>query len=577
MFKRRLTLLAGLCTILATAPAAAQDGPPPEVRAAIDGVLAMLRASDDASLATFAADHLAPSYRTSFAGDALTRHLRSLRDAARGHLDGVGVERGDDDVLILMLGGEQGVKVRLALGDGGKVTRLELAQPVKAGPTEQPAPPKQISYPPATRADARPFHVRALFGVGSISLDSAMTLFDRQHFSAAYLKSTTPAERRALLGQVREAAAAAGNVRANEDASGVHIQLEGPGSPGVMVDFTMENATPFGIATLHLRAMGAADRPPAAPPLTWDGLAARLREAEAAGVAGQIYAHRAGQDATRTTFGIADRTSGARTTPNLIYCIGSTPIDFTMTAASLLIERGRLGLDESIAKYLPDVPADKAPMTIRMILEGRSGLPNFHHREGDADPDLTYIDRATALRRILTQPLLFAPGAQRQPSHSSFALLAAIIESVSGKSYPEFVRSEILKPLGMTRTGFYGESLGLADHEFAPGYGTRSQGTPNIPPKWGPVSWLVMGSGGMFSTLDDLRRYYDGMARGALFADHHPVNRLGSVVGGSDRGFIFTRTANGAGDEVYLLSNTEQGPATQALVESLMSLVPLRR
>src|SRR5690348_10201251 len=116
MLKLSSLLLAGALGGL-VAPLLAQNGPPPEVRRAIDGVVAMLRSSGDEALDRFAAEQLAPSYRSSFSGDALRQHLGSLRDAARGHLDGVGVERGGDDALTLVLGGERGVKVRLMLDD----------------------------------------------------------------------------------------------------------------------------------------------------------------------------------------------------------------------------------------------------------------------------------------------------------------------------------------------------------------------------------------------------------------------------------------------------------------------------
>lgn len=175
------------------------------------------------------------------------------------------------------------------------------------------------------------------------------------------------------------------------------------------------------------------------------------------------------------------------------------------------------------------MPEERAALTPRMILEGRSGLPNFHGAESDWDADLQWIDRATAVKRIFALPLLFVPGAQRQHSHSAYGLLAAVVEIASGQTYPEFVRSEILRPLGMSRTGCYGKTLGLPADAFATGYGTRSAGVPNIPPNWGPTSWLVMGS--------------------------------------------FTRIDDGKGNQVFLLSNTESTPALKSLMDGLIPMV----
>jgi CubicO group peptidase (beta-lactamase class C family) len=259
-----------------------------------------------------------------------------------------------------------------------------------------------------------------------------------------------------------------------------------------------------------------------------------------------------------------------------VYCIGSTPIDFTVTAIMLLGERGKLTLDDPIAKYVKDVPSDKRAITLRMLLTGKSGLPNFHHLPTDWDADLGWIDRDTAVRRILAQPLLFKPGEGEAHSHSAFGLAAAIIEMISGKTYAEFVRAEIFGPLGMTRTGFYGEKLGLDRAQFAVGNGESAVGLPNIPPNWGPTSWLVMGSGGMVSTLPDMDRYYTAIEKGTLlhgpWAEWQQGENVG--VGGSDRGYFIYHATNGRGDEALFLMNGEgRAPATRAMTKALTRLV----
>lgn len=434
-------------------------------------------------------------------------------------------------------------------------------------------PPPMPTRPPETAAEARPWHVRRLMRIGVMSADSALQLLDSLHFSRTFIAKTPRPERLELVRRIARAAAQAGDVRANEDSTGVHIRLGG-GGVDQEVFLVYDQRPPFGITMLELRAGGGAARsmdPGSA--MTWDDILRRVREAEAAGLSGQILVRRAGQTVLRESFGLADKAANRRTTPDLIYCIGSAPIDFTTTAAQLLAARGRLDLDAPISRYLPNVPADKATLTTRMILEGKSGLPNFHHTAEDSDPDLAWIDRATAVRRILGMPLLSAAGSQRTPSHSAFGLLAAVIEVASGTTYRDFLRNEIFTPLGMTRTGFYGETLGLSAHDFATGYGHLSAGLPNIPPNWGPTSWLVMGSGGMFSTLEDLRRYHDGLAAGAPFGDGRSHARIGVTVNGSDRGFYYSHMDNGKGDQVFLMTNTESSPALEPLTRGLMGLV----
>ena len=422
--------------------------------------------------------------------------------------------------------------------------------------------------PPTTRPDARPWHVRALAGSRSLTTDSAFTNLEKLHFSADYLKRTTADERRALVVKIHDAAAAASTIQVTEDSGGVRIQFDDRN-----LVFTIDDKAPFGITSIGFAAGGR----PATPPLTWDQIESRMREAEAEGFSGQLLVRRDGKDFLRKTYGLADKAANRATKPDDIYCIGSAPIDFTRTAALLLIERGKLSLTDAIGKFVPGVPADKAPMTIRMILNGQSGLPNFHHLDTDPDPDLTPLSRDAALKRILAMPLLFAPGTGNEHSHSAYGLLAAIVEIVSGKTYPQFVRTEILEPLGMKRTGFYGETLGLPDSAFATGYGQHAVGTPNIPTKWGTTSWLVMGSGGMFATLDDLVRYNDGMAKGALFGGKPPRSTMASNVDGSDRGFIYAHDNNGKGDQLFMISNTQANRATRTLADQLSRLIMARQ
>ena len=433
--------------------AAAQDGPPPEVRAAIGAIERMLTSQGDAALQRFAAERLAPAYRERFSAEALLAHLRSLQAAVEGSVNDVTVQRADDG-LLLTLSAQREVTIAFDLDEAARVTRLELVE-----------------------------------------------------------------------------------------------------TPGRLVG---DDGTPW-LAR------------------SWESLPEDLRAAEAAGFSGVVLAVRDGREVVREAYGLADRDTGRPTARTTIYGIGSTPIDFTITGILLLGQRGQLALDDSVGTYLAGVPADKRGMTLRHLLSGRSGLPNFHDRPGvDWDADLAWIDRETAVRRILEAPLRFAPGTDEAHSHSAFGLLAAVIEIVSGRSYPDFVRAEILEPVGMARTGFYGQTGGYGLTDFAPGYGTSAVGLPNIPPNWGPTSWLVMGSGGMYSTLDDMARYYAAIDAGRLLAGPWAAWQQGETVGvgGSDRGYFFYHVSTGHGSRVLLLMNGEgRAPRVRAFVESLERLV----
>lgn len=334
------------------------------------------------------------------------------------------------------------------------------------------------------------------------------------------------------------------------------------------------------IVKLDLIPQGAGSDAPADSPwsgVTWETLGDALRRAESGGFSGTLLARRDGKEVLRAAAGLADRESHRRTALNSVYCIGSTPIDFTITGIMLLGQRGKLALDDPIGRHLTGVPADKRAMTIRHLLTGRSGLPDFFHVDSvDWDADLAWIDRPTAVRRILSQRLQFAPGAERAHSHAAFVLLAALIEQLSGRPYPEFVRQEILTPLAMTRTGFYGERMGLTQADFAVGHGASAVGIPNIPPNWGPTSWLVMGSGGMCSTLEDMDRYYAAIDEGRLLTGEWAKWQQGprAGAGGSDRGYFIYRVTNGAGSSILFLMNGEgRAPGNRAMTRAVDRLV----
>jgi CubicO group peptidase (beta-lactamase class C family) len=288
-----------------------------------------------------------------------------------------------------------------------------------------------------------------------------------------------------------------------------------------------------------------------------------------------VVAIRKGEVVLDDAYGFADPAAGRATTAETVFDIGSLPFDFTRAAIYLLAQRGELTLDDPITRWFPVVPADKRSMTVRHLLIHRSGLPNFHDRKGDADRDLTWIDRSEAEERILAQPLRFPPGEQAQVSHSAFGLLAAIVERASGRPYAEFLREEFFAPAGMERTGMYGDDLGLSPEAFAIGTGMQAS-DPNIPPLWGPASWLVMGSGGMVSTAADLQRWFEFTRSGGLLQGEFREMFLARpfVVGGSERGFAGLIAWDLADSAVFMVSNTGgPGSVTGSLVRELLQLV----
>lgn len=244
------------------------------------------------------------------------------------------------------------------------------------------------------------------------------------------------------------------------------------------------------------------------------------------GFTGTVLIAEDGEITLRKGYGLADKTTGAPNTPDTIFGIGSITKLFTAFAVLQLHERGLLNVDDTLSHYFENLPAEKQNITIRQVIYMEAGLADYHDTEGDFQP----MTRDEAETIILNTPLIDEPGNAYHYSNSGYTLLAILIEKVSGQPYPEFVRDNILTPLGMNRTGFWGESFeNMAFTENAyNGY--------NSPAGWGH-SWVVVGNGGMVSTPGDLYFFLQEMLTPtliseALLKEFYPLERGFFAAGG---------------------------------------------
>jgi CubicO group peptidase (beta-lactamase class C family) len=412
--------------------------------------------------------------------------------------------------------------------------------------------------------------VRAVEGLVDSRGDASRAQFVETHLAPAYRASMSAAELDAHLEKLRAACAGFGGVLVDRvDANTRRIRFV-RGASETPVTIVLEADPPHRITSLTLEPSqpSAGSEQATVPPFTWDTLAARLDEEAKNGFSGVVLVVHDGEVVLHRGYGFADRQRGVPNGTETIFAIGSTPIDFTRGAILKLEEMGNLRTSDPVTKYLSDVPADKRAMTIDHLMSGASGLPNFHHVSGvDADPDLSWIDRDEAIRRILAADLLFPPGQGDAHSHSAWVLLAALVEIVSTQSYGDFLREHFFVPAGMTRTGLHEDLANVPDDEIALGYEGQPVGEKNSPKYWGRTSWLVMGSGGMQSTPMDLYRWVLAIRRGVTLspasAAKYGIDRGDMLVGGDDRGFLCMYTT-GRNDMVILCSNAHARPGDLA-------------
>ncbi len=149
-------------------------------------------------------------------------------------------------------------------------------------------------------------------------------------------------------------------------------------------------------------------------------------------------------------YGMADIEAGTAANESTGFQIGSVTKQFTAAGIMLLVEDGKLKLDDTLAKYVPDVPAKWSGITIRQLLNQVSGIPNYT-AGGKLVHEKIYA-KAEILGLVKDLPTGFEPGTKWEYSNTNYFLLGMVIEKASGKSYPDYMNGRVFKPLGMTST-----------------------------------------------------------------------------------------------------------------------------
>jgi len=181
------------------------------------------------------------------------------------------------------------------------------------------------------------------------------------------------------------------------------------------------------------------------------------------------------------------------------YEIGSMTKQFTAAATLMLVEEGKVGLDDPVAKYVDGCPDSWKSIKIRNLLNQTSGLQDYAFV-----PNLGIVaefDRSTFMTSMAKLPLDFEPGVTWAYSNTNYALLGWVIEKASGKPYPDFVTERIFKPAGMEHT-FFGDDTTIRPRR-AHGYMVW-QGNL-IRAKVGAGS--IASDGSINSTVEDLAKW----------------------------------------------------------------------
>jgi len=245
-----------------------------------------------------------------------------------------------------------------------------------------------------------------------------------------------------------------------------------------------------------------------------DAIFASLRSSTAPGAA--VLVVRNGRAVFRGGYGVTDLRIPRPIDAKTNFRLASFTKQFTAACIMLLAHDGKLHYDDHLTDFFPEFPAYGKDITVRNLLNHTSGLDDYEDllmkQYPDTPPEkIPQILDAGVLKLLAQQSSgQFAPGTKWEYSNSGYALLAMIVEKVSGKNFGQFLQERIFTPLKMKNTLAYEKGKNEVPHR-AYGHTKKDAAKGNDQAAWqqtdqSPTS-AVLGDGGIYSSLDDLAKW----------------------------------------------------------------------
>jgi len=230
---------------------------------------------------------------------------------------------------------------------------------------------------------------------------------------------------------------------------------------------------------------------------------------------GNILVVEKGKPVYQQALGYADYNTKRMLNDSSVFELASVSKQFTAMGIMILEERGLLSYDDNIKKFFPQLPYDN--IKVRNLLTHTSGIPSYEdqfEKNWDKKKIAFNKDIIEMLQR-LKDTLFFKPGSKWRYSNTGYALLASIIEKVSGMSYNDFMAKNIFQPLGMTHTYVYNtrRSTKKIPDNYALGFvysdSLKKYILPDELPAFNIVYYLdgIVGDGCVNSTTGDLFKW----------------------------------------------------------------------
>lgn len=272
---------------------------------------------------------------------------------------------------------------------------------------------------------------------------------------------------------------------------------------------------------LHPNPKAVPSVPLAAPSPVWTAPVEQGRQIARAGLVQQnlpglsVAVGIGGEIVWAEGFGWADMEKRLPVAPGMRFRIGHTSKALTSAAAGVLLEKGRLRLDDEIQTYVPAFPRKQWPVTLRQLMGNVAGVR--HYRDDAESRPAAHCERASdGLKTFAGDPLLFEPETQYGYSTFGWVLVSAAIEAAANEPLSSFMDARVFKPLGMTATRFDSATEPVPDRVTFYQRRFMGEGSEGVVPAPTIDYSCFAGAAAILSTPSDLVRFGMGIESGKL-------------------------------------------------------------
>jgi D-alanyl-D-alanine carboxypeptidase len=231
------------------------------------------------------------------------------------------------------------------------------------------------------------------------------------------------------------------------------------------------------------------------------------------------------------TLAIGESMTGVPATVDMHFRNGAVAISYLGTVLLQLVDEGKVGLDDTIDRWLPDALASEK-VTLRMLINCTSGYADYVAQKSFVDA--LYKDPFRAwtteeqLSYVADKPLLYEPGTNWSYAHTNFVRLGEALSAITGEPVEELIRKRVVEPLGMR--GTQSHQTAVIPEPVLHAY-TKERATYEDSTFWDP-SWTLAKGSVMITDIHDLATSARAIGKGELVSEKSHKEQVGSSLVG---------------------------------------------